>query len=322
METYLHSDIIWIIGQHLSFAELKAYSGISREIRTVILDTWLDRCKCVQKHCPKHIRNLIEVTDGRSLSRYEGLKSIIFANHFNPQYTVFIPNTVTRLEFGLNFDRPVNIPQSVTYLKFGMKFDRPVVIPNSVTRLIFSYFFNKPVIIPDSVVNLAFGYQFDKLVDIPRTVTHLTCGKKFFDIGRFPKSITHLYLETMYDNECKNYATDSIGCVYGNRIVETLANRVPNTVTHLICGYNFVASCKEPLPDSITHLYITEPFNYPLPNSVIHLYIKNDAYHKIDPPKSYSTVQSVQYPDKCMYFCLGKRDETIYDHSWLTELMK
>lgn len=327
MNINLYSDIIWNIGQHLSFAELKAYSITSQKFRNIIFDTWLDRCHCKQIYGLKHIRNLTGVNDWKSLSQYKSLRSIVFKDRVADSINISIPDMATRLEFGYYFNHPVIIPETVTYLKFGQMFDQLVKIPNSVTKLIFGYRFNKPVIIPDSVISLSFGSEFNKSVNIPKSVTHLTCSKEYFDAAPLPRSITHLNLENRSVNEHKNRPDDFI---YRRKSVvldyeDPLVNIVPNSVTHLICRYSFIGTLKQHVPDSVTHLFIAELFHHPLendfPNSVIHLYISNELHDIIGPPASYSASQFIENPEPCIYYCLGKQQDTIYDHRWLKELM-
>ena len=82
-----------------------------------------------------------------------------------------IPDSVTDLTFGSNFNQPLEsgyIPNSVTNLRFGDKFNQPLRlghIPNSVTNLRFSDNFNQPLLqghIPDSVIKLIFCGNFNQ----------------------------------------------------------------------------------------------------------------------------------------------------------------
>ncbi|AQN68770.1 FNIp repeat-containing protein [Saudi moumouvirus] len=65
-----------------------------------------------------------------------GLTHLIFDYKFNSKINGFIPETVTHLEFGINFNQPLkidDIPSNVVHLKFGADFNQPItekIIPH------------------------------------------------------------------------------------------------------------------------------------------------------------------------------------------------
>ena len=100
-----------------------------------------------------------------------------------------IPNSVTHLTFGNNFNQELkegDIPNSVTHLTFYANFNQELKegdIPNSVTHLTFDDKFNQKL----------------KESDIPNSVTHLTFGSKFNqELNILPSGLKSLML---YENK-------------------------------------------------------------------------------------------------------------------------
>ena len=101
----------------------------------------------------------------------------------NGKYPTLLPNSLTHLIFGHEFNQPVdNLPQSLTYLKFEWDFNQPVDnLPESLIYLSFGENFNQTVDnLPNSLTDLEFGYHFNHPVDnLPQSLTHLKFGNDF-----------------------------------------------------------------------------------------------------------------------------------------------
>jgi len=140
---------------------------------------------------------------------------------------ITIPSSVTHLQFGFKFNRPINtimtsdgqiiriIPESVTHLQFGVEFNQLIKnnivdgkiirsIPESVTHLTFGSNFDQPIenIMPPNVTHLTFGWCFNQSIKncIPPLVTHLKLGDRFDKLTEncIPPSVTHLIIGDIF----------------------------------------------------------------------------------------------------------------------------
>ena len=99
----------------------------------------------------------------------------------------YILNKINILIIENNFNRSLNnvIPQGITHLIFGIEFNKKRRYTKSVTHLILGGEFNKiidQVTIPHGVIHLTFGNEFKMTIFnnvIPNSVTHLSFGEKF-----------------------------------------------------------------------------------------------------------------------------------------------
>ncbi len=118
------------------------------------------------------------------------IKEIQFGHNFNQPIDglpevgrSFLPNSITHLTFGNNFNKSINkLPSSITHLEFGNNFNRPVNnLPNSITHLTFGNNFEQSVDnLPNLITHLTFGHWFNLLVNnLPNSITHLTFGERF-----------------------------------------------------------------------------------------------------------------------------------------------
>jgi len=106
------------------------------------------------------------------------LKSLSFNNDFNKMIKSKIipknitknslPDNLTHLTFGKNFDQPLGgkcFPKTLTYLKFGEAFNYSIA----------------PNILPVGLTHLIFGDDYNQLIlknTLPISLTHLVFGKK------------------------------------------------------------------------------------------------------------------------------------------------
>ncbi|GAM25006.1 hypothetical protein SAMD00019534_081810 [Acytostelium subglobosum LB1] len=131
----------------------------------------------------------------------DGVECLITNNFNRPLEEGVIPHSVTRLEFGKEFDQelyPGAIPESVSHLRFGDRFRHCTrslaCLPPSVVHLCLGDHRLTPGNIPASITELVLGGFYDRPFDhnaIPPTVTSLTIGRKFFtnDIDNLPSTL-------------------------------------------------------------------------------------------------------------------------------------
>jgi hypothetical protein len=91
-------------------------------------------------------------------SKYPKHVKHIYFYYYGPLYNQWVPKSVTNLQFGPTFNKPIEkiIPHTVTHLTFGYAFDQPITnIPSSVTHLRVDYHFSHWNTIPDSVIEIS-----------------------------------------------------------------------------------------------------------------------------------------------------------------------
>ena len=90
-----------------------------------------------------------------------------------------IPNSVTHLTFGYNFNQPLkkdDIPNLVTHLTFDYDFNQPLKkgdIPESVTHLFFNELFNQPLDdnnLPKNIIEVWFFGKMPYSLSIPKNI--------------------------------------------------------------------------------------------------------------------------------------------------------
>ena len=135
-----------------------------------------------------------------------------------------MPNSITHLTFGNDFNRSVNnLPNNLTHLTFAKFFDKPVnKLPNSITHLsINSDFFDKPI---------------NKL---PILISHLTITSHYFNnsIAKLPNSITHLTINCRGFNQKIKKLPDSI-IEFGFDSYSKIKNCVPENIENIIIYFD------------------------------------------------------------------------------------
>ena len=131
-----------------------------------------------------------------------------------------IPNTITHLTFGYDFNQELkegDIPKSVTNLTFGYDFNQELKegdIPNSVTHLTFRNMFNQELKkgdIPNSVTDLTFGYSFNQELNIlPSGLKSLILYENKQILSNLPFTLEKLIIR-YYNKE--NYIKLPYGCI-------------------------------------------------------------------------------------------------------------
>ena len=208
----------------------------------------------------------------------KSVKSLRFGDLFQQDLYPTIPNSVTFLQLSYFYHKTIwdgDIPNSVTRLHFGVPDDRvnkkkikfwwkafdyyseidipdySIVIPDSVTSLTLGYFFNAKLNkenISSSLKELEFGERFNRKIynhDLPSSLIDLTFGKAFnqkINPGGIPNSVKSLE--------------------YGEDFAQPINKSIPDSVTHIKFGRSFnVAIEKDDIPDSVTHLQLGVEFN-------------------------------------------------------------
>ena len=100
---------------------------------------------------------------------YNELKIVILNDCFNKSVDNIFPKSLTRLEFGYEFDQPINIQNLIflKYLTFGKYFNQNVdKLPNSLLELNFGFRFNRNVdLLPKNIIKIKFGGSFSHKID-------------------------------------------------------------------------------------------------------------------------------------------------------------
>ena len=88
----------------------------------------------------KYFNNCTSYYLNLELKQYpKHLKKIIFLSTFTESIDDIIPNCITHLTLGNEFNQPINnIPKSITHLTFGENFNQAINnLPKSITHLTF-----------------------------------------------------------------------------------------------------------------------------------------------------------------------------------------
>ena len=175
-------------------------------------------------------------------------KKIKFNDLFN-QFLPQLPDCITHITFGSNFNKPIGIkeddkdyglmetqnclPRNLVFLKFGKFFNQRVDnLPPTITHLIFGEYFEQPVDhLPVSLKYLKFGESFKEKVDhLPPNVKLLKFGDFFNQsLSNIPPSVEVIYTGF-------NYSQPLIG--------------LPEGLKFITIGNNYRHSIQE-LPDSV-----------------------------------------------------------------------
>ena len=180
--------------------------------------------------------NIIDLTLREYDSVYKTIPSSVRYLTINSlKITKPIPNFITHLTFGNNFNSPLelgSIPDSVTHLTFGNNFNKKIsigVLPESITHLTFGKRYKCPLeigVIPESVTHLTFGDNFNSEIYkgiLPINLTHLVLGKSYnrnLSMGSLPFGMVYIKFGKKY---------------YGPKLYDGI---IPETVTELEFGKN------------------------------------------------------------------------------------
>jgi hypothetical protein len=183
----------------------------------------------------------------------DGLKILNLGNSFNCPIEGSIPNSVTHLTFGREFDQEIRRPfQDSTYskpfvlkyLKFGENYNSISIIPYTVTHLVFGFEFNQDITIPSKCTHITFGYAFNRPIDdLPPSITDPVLGYKF------NQPIKHLPLKL-----------NSLIC--GNQFDQPIT--VPDGLYCLTLGRNFNHKITDQLIPSVRKLFIHKNYKHKL----------------------------------------------------------
>jgi hypothetical protein len=94
------------------------------------------------------------------------------------------------------FDKKVELPENLTHLTFGFNFNQEIKLPPNLTHLTFGELFNQKVVLPSNLTHLTFGYRFNQEIKLPPNLTHLTFGEEFNQKVELPNSIKYLNLNS------------------------------------------------------------------------------------------------------------------------------
>lgn len=90
---------------------------------------------------------------------------------------------MTRLSFGYAFNSTIiTVPTSVTRLEMGDCFDRPLALPSEVSHLIMGANFNSSIYVSrnSKLVYVEFGNRFNQQICITRSIETVLLGKSFY----------------------------------------------------------------------------------------------------------------------------------------------
>lgn len=103
------------------------------------------------------------------------------------------PKGVTRVIFPESFNQPIdNLPNSVTYLEVGDDFDSHIIFPKNLKHFVVGHNYNYPIDgLPNGVKKLEFGFYFNQPLDnIPPTVEEVVVGNRFTQpVNNIPPSV-------------------------------------------------------------------------------------------------------------------------------------
>lgn len=152
--------------------------------------------------------------------------------------------------------------------------------PNSVTQLVFGESFNLPLTnLPESLIKLKLGLVFDQPIsNLPDTIEVLIIGSMCYthEITKLPASIKKLHLITRIPLK---HLPDTIKKLAYQNIYSPMPN-VPKELTRLTISSPMSL---DDLPNTLTHITISEDFNQPidnLPNSLRTLWIFSSRFNQ------------------------------------------
>ena len=142
------------------------------------------------------------------------IKKIKFDSYFNQDIQLFLHTQIIMLEFGFDFNKPINnLPIELNLLKLGSKFNHPVNnLPLKINTLIFGSNFNQPIdLLPNSIKVLVLSGDFNQdISNLPLglKVLRLTGCEFNFSIDSSPNSIEILELNPKYRIEINKLPTN------------------------------------------------------------------------------------------------------------------
>uniref|UniRef100_A0A6C0C5Z2 F-box domain-containing protein n=1 Tax=viral metagenome TaxID=1070528 RepID=A0A6C0C5Z2_9ZZZZ len=202
-----------------------------------------------------------------------------FAHKSNFKYVFYetddtnISEIVTHLKIQSNFRGPIMIPQSVTHLTFGTQFDNPIgkqLSSTTLTHLVFNDYFDQSVDnLPESLTHLVFGGEF--ISPNVLTVNGFFNWKDIYAGGSFdrsidnlPKTLMFLSLGCDFNTPIKNLPSSLTYLNLGNEFNQSIKNILPPTLIYLILGDEFRRSIKNRIPQSVIHLSISFTSSRPI----------------------------------------------------------
>uniref|UniRef100_A0A6C0CDC6 FNIP repeat-containing protein n=1 Tax=viral metagenome TaxID=1070528 RepID=A0A6C0CDC6_9ZZZZ len=183
---------------------------------------------------------------------------LFFGEYFDSKI-LSLPKSVIHIDFGERFNQSIDglLPGSLTYLEFGFDFNKPIeYLPQTITHLILGESFNQPInCIPNSVVHLKFGCEFNQFLDdLPLSIKYLELGMEYnqsimnclsvthialngYAIG-IPYSVTHLRFrsEFKFNRIVKTYIPPTVTHLYLKKIKEKMFQFIPQSVRCLFIG--------------------------------------------------------------------------------------
>jgi len=242
---------------------------------------------CIIKKFPQTLINIVlRKNINIQFTELSQLTHLTLNDRYNEPFEKFPPK-LKYLKFGLGFDQQINnLPQSITHLSLGREFDNMPNLPNELTHLVLDNFlFTDDEIFPLSLTHLTLkeGFSSNKF---PETLTYLNIqGSCNFQIENLPPMLTHLIFGYRFNMPLENLPNSLRYLKLGRKFNNPIEN-LPDGLTHLILGNFYIRDIKN-LPISLTHLFIGHTFmrriNFPL-NLTHFSFESHSELHDIVPP--------------------------------------
>ena len=143
------------------------------------------------------------------------LTHLVLGNNFNQ--IVALPDYLIELTIGDKFDKPLKLPMTLKHLTLGIHFnqilqlpdlesltlgicyDRPLELPPTLKYLTLGAFFNQPLVLPNNLKSLILGEVFNQTLVLPDTLKSVTFGGGFNQIFNFPTKLKYIKLTKYYN---------------------------------------------------------------------------------------------------------------------------
>lgn len=215
--------------------------------------------------------NLIKLEFTNKLDGYIAqpkIKKCMNTNLYNIKYLKFdvgifnsnnkLPETLTYLNLGDEFNDIINLPENLIELHFGYKFNQPIlnrsintngiIIPNNLRHLSFCTFFNQILpenCLPLSLEYLKFGYYYNQPIYhnvLPKFLKELHFGNDFNQpllSGVLPESLTCLQFNEMFDQNIDDILLPNIKYMsFGGKFTHKIPNHILINLVKLVYAFN------------------------------------------------------------------------------------
>ncbi len=143
----------------------------------------------------------------------ENVTCLSLGNNFDQPLD--LPPNLRNLRIGNNFDQPLDLPSNLRYLRIGNNFDQPLNLPKRLKYLYLGDKFNQPLSLPQKLQVVEIGDHFNQPFEtIPRSLLRLKLGNNFVgSLLMLPKHLECLKLG-------KNFNTNNL-LKHHQRILKT-----------------------------------------------------------------------------------------------------